>query len=89
MQAILPNEAVSRRWWHTRMMWLVVGGPTVVVIASFITLALCIIFPDPVIEKTTTVSADSEADGVDGKAPSSASMQPALKARNHAATGGQ
>ncbi|MDT8999172.1 hypothetical protein RQP53_07820 [Paucibacter sp. APW11] len=69
-------------WWREKMMWLVVGGPSVVVVASFITLALALKFPDPVIEKSDRLSADSVTE-------QSAAMQPAVKARNHAATGGQ
>ncbi|MDM4765729.1 hypothetical protein [Pelomonas sp. SE-A7] len=68
-------------WWRERLMWLVVGGPAAVVIASFATLTLAMRHPDPVIEVASRPSADSEGDA--------AAMQPAVKARNHAATGGR
>ncbi|MDO9003383.1 MAG: hypothetical protein Q7V20_08035 [Aquabacterium sp.] len=29
-------------WWRIRMVWLVIGGPALVVVAGFITLALAI-----------------------------------------------
>ncbi len=58
-----------RPWWRERTMWLVVGGPTVVVLACMATLALALLNPDPVL--------DTSAEA------------PALKARNHAATGGR
>jgi len=57
-------------WWRLPIVWLVIGGPLVVVVASFATLALAILNPDPVISS-------SAADR---------SVQPAVQARNHAAT---
>jgi hypothetical protein len=44
-------------------------------------LTLAIRFPDPVIETKARLSADSAEE-------QGAALQPALKARNHAATGG-
>jgi len=58
-------------WWRHRMVWLVVGGPLAVVLASFVTLYLAITRPDPVL---ATPSEPSQA------------LQPAVQARNHAAT---
>ncbi len=58
-------------WWHERFMWIVVGGPLLVVLASFVTLALAILNPDPVI---TTTAKPGQPDA------------PAIQARNHAAT---
>jgi hypothetical protein len=57
------------------MVWLVIGGPLIVVVASFITLALAIQNPDPVLDTTSTVRTD-------------AAHLPAMQGRNHAATGG-
>ena len=48
--ALNPDRKTDGRpWWKFGYMWLVVGGPTVVVIASFVTLWLAIRTPDPVI----------------------------------------
>jgi uncharacterized protein len=58
-------------WWQVGMLWLVLGGPAVVVLASFATLALAIAHPDPL---------------TDSPAVTSASQLPAVQARNHAAT---
>jgi hypothetical protein len=58
-------------WWRHPMVWLVIGGPLAVVVASFATLYLAITRPDPVLP------AASE--------PVQA-QQPAEQARNHAAT---
>ncbi len=58
-------------WWRIRMVWLVIGGPLVVVIASFATLALALSFPDPVLAPAAVASP---------------AETPAVQARNHAAT---
>jgi hypothetical protein len=62
-------DEVRLPWWRERTMWLVVGGPSAVVLACMATLALALLNPDPVLD--------------------TAAEAPALKARNHAATGGQ
>jgi hypothetical protein len=49
------------------MVWLVIGGPAVVVVAGFVTLALAIMNPDPVLptngsgEATPAVQARNHA----------------------------
>ncbi|MFO1286906.1 MAG: nitrogen fixation protein FixH [Rubrivivax sp.] len=57
-------------WWRVRMVWLVIAGPLAVVLASFVTLALALRHPDPVL------AADTQVD---------AATTPAIAARNHAA----
>lgn len=57
-------------WWRLPILWMVIGGPALVVVASFVTLALAIIYPDPVLQSSATTEA----------------AQPAMQARNHAAT---
>lgn len=64
-------------------MWLVVGGPAIVVVAGFVTLWLAIRNPDPV------VASDYYRRGVEINKTlenRDASLLPALKGRNHAAT---
>jgi uncharacterized protein len=39
----------SLPWWRYGMVWLVIGGPAVVVIASIATLVIAITHPDPVL----------------------------------------
>lgn len=68
-------------WWNERTMWLVVGGPLTVVVAGFVTLFIALRYPDPVLDTTSQAGTAEKAGPV--------SMQPAVKARNHAATGGQ
>ena len=58
-------------WWRYPIVWLALGGPLIVVIASFVTLAIAVTHPDPVLP-------------VHANAPDA--QQPAVQARNHAAS---
>jgi len=73
-------------WWRFGHVWLVVAGPAVVVVASFVTLYLAVTRPDPL------VTEDYYRKGIEinktlGNDVNAASLAPALQARNHAATG--
>lgn len=73
-------------WWKFGHVWLVVAGPVIVVVASFITLYLAITRPEQL------VSEDYYQKGIEinrtlGKDGNAASLAPALQARNHAQTG--
>lgn len=58
-------------WWRVPMVWLVVGGPAIVVVAATVTAVVAIRGADPVI----------------GDEPEARfSDRPALQGRNHAAT---
>lgn len=69
----------DKPWWRHPMVWLVIGGPLVVVVASVITAVIAIRGADPVLDRSTdgtgTAAATSRGD-----------MTPAVQARNHAAT---
>ena len=71
MSDSLSSSAPTVAWWRLPIVWMVIGGPLIVVVASFVTLALAIRHPDPVL--STAATADR-------------SQQPAVAARNHAAT---
>ena len=58
-------------WWRLPIVWMVIAGPALVVVASFATLALALIYPDPVL---ATAANASKSD------------LPAVQGRNHAAT---
>lgn len=77
------EEKDTKPWWNFGYVWLVISGPLVVVMASFITLFLAINRPDPVIDdyyrKGMEINKTLNAPRDD--------MAPALQARNHAATG--
>ena len=81
---VAPVTPAPPAWWKFGHVWLVIAGPAVVVVASFITLFLAIRHPDPVVD------ADYYRKGVEinktlGGSP--ASLAPAMAGRNHAATG--
>ncbi len=61
----------SPPWWRLPIVWMVIGGPAIVVVASFATLALAILNPDPVLEAPPAQVAGEV---------------PAMQARNHAAS---
>ena len=71
------NSRQSSPWWSFAHVWMVIAGPAVVVVASFITLYLALSSPNTVIP--TELSAQAQN--------GTANMAPAMLARNHAATG--
>ena len=83
MQNKLPNS--SGPWWKFGHMWMVIGGPAVVVMASFVTIYLAVTRPDPVISEDYYQQGIQINQQLDAK--SAASLAPAIQARNHAATG--
>jgi len=72
------------------MFWLVVSGPAVVVVASFVTLGLAIRHPDPPLDlhavATQSAQAADDAEPADLRAREG-DVVPAMVGRNHAATG--
>lgn len=79
---VQPVSSPPSPWWKVGSMWLVVGGPLIVVVASFVTLYLAIRTPDP-------VYVDPPRPGVAAPTPADEhELTPAMQARNHAATGG-
>ncbi len=62
-------------WWREPMLWLVVGGPAVVVVAAIATGVIAWRGADALV-----------IDPVAAKVSQASPLQPALAARNHAAT---
>lgn len=58
-------------WYRLPIVWMVIGGPAIVVVASLFTVGIAVKHVDPVIDVT--------------KAPSQPGLAPAVQARNHAA----
>jgi uncharacterized protein len=77
------NKSQNKYWWNFGYVWLVISGPLLVIIASFITLYIAMNNPDPVIDNyyrkgmeiNKTLNAQRDQ------------MAPAVQARNNAATG--
>ena len=71
----------SPPWWRFPLLWMVIAGPAVVVVAGFATLWLAMRTPDPV------VAPDYYRQGVEiNRALADKKLLPALAGRNHAAT---
>ena len=78
-------EPANPPWWRVPMVWVVVGGPLSVVVASLATAVIAWKHIDPVI--TVSSSGPLRAgDDVSEPARPHDAQAPALKARNHVAT---
>ena len=66
----------AQPWWRVGMVWLVIGGPLVVVVASLITAAIA---ADGAEEVLTRPAAVVEVSGRGARSP-------AMQGRNHAAS---
>lgn len=81
-----PQRPVA--WWKVPQMWLVVGGPLVVVVASIVTAVIAIKGADPVLNKEDYERDLKAIQALEGQARVDAliKLQPAHQARNHAAS---
>jgi len=70
------TDVDTQPWWKYPIVWLMIGGPAVVVVASIVTTVIAINGADPVI-RTTVSGADTG---------SKDALMPAGAARNHVAT---
>lgn len=82
----LPEKPIE--WWRVPHMWLVVGGPLVVVVAAIVTAVIAVKYQDPVLNKADYERELKAAQALDGKARDTAlfNLMPASQARNHATT---
>ena len=78
MNHVSSVQLEGQPWWRFGLVWMVLAGPAVVVVAGFITLYIAITNPDPVLTVTPR-SAMQERQGI--------THAPAMQGRNHAATG--
>ena len=77
------NNQEDKIWWKNGYVWLILGGPFIVVIASFVTYYLAVSRPDAVIDNyyqkgveiNKTLNEERDA------------MAPSTQARNNAQTG--
>jgi len=67
-------------WWKFPLVWMVLSGPALVVVAGIATAIIAHSNPDPVIAPDYL---DGNAQGEAGRAPK---LAPAVTGRNHAAT---
>ena len=83
-----PNDSQSIPWWKVPHMWMVVGGPLVVIVAAVATAVIAIRNPDPVLNKNDyerDLAASLRLEG-QARVDALAKMQTAHQARNHAAS---
>lgn len=75
-------------WWKVPHMWMVVGGPLLVIVAGVATAVIAVRNPDPVLNKNDYERDLAAALRLEGQAriDALARMQPAHQARNHAAS---
>lgn len=84
-----PPSAPAAPWWRFGMVWLVLSGPAVVVVAGFATMAIAFRHADTVLhEAPVAASLAPPATGAAAAPPhtGATTTAPALQARNHAAT---
>lgn len=81
MEALDPPR---QPWWRVPMVWLVIGGPAVVVVAGVATTVLAVHGADPVLPTGAT---QARASAPTQATQATQATAPALVGRNHAATG--
>jgi len=64
----------SQPWWREPMMWLVVGGPAIVVVAALVTGYIAMVGQDPVLDRSAPTWQVGQEDDP---------TLPAREARNH------
>ena len=82
MQTDKPLEP-GAPWWTFPLVWMVIAGPAIVVVAGFVTLWLAMRAPDPL------VAEDYYRRGLEINktlATQDKALMPAVQGRNHAAT---
>lgn len=75
----VQDDTPHAAWWRVPMVWLVIGGPLAVVVASIATAFIAARGADPVL-------GINERGGISERSSTPEAMTPALQARNHAAT---
>ena len=78
------EEQNAKPWWQYGHVWLIIAGPAAVIVAGFVTLAIAIKTPDPVVAEdyykrglniNQTLAAEKDMQ-----------LAPAMQARNHVVT---
>ena len=80
-----PIPLAGAPWWRFAMVWFVLAGPAVVVVAGLATAAIAFRNADTVIVESAPAAAGGDAAAIAAQARSGPTA-PAQQARNHAAT---
>ncbi len=84
------SQEKSKAWWHYGHAWLVFGGPAVVVIASLITVYIAVSSRDSLVDENyyqSGININEKLKAETQTAEELNALEPAVTARNHAATG--
>jgi hypothetical protein len=79
-------QGSSGPWWKHSFVWMIIAGPTIVVIASFVTLYLAMSRPNEIVNEETYRAGKQSDQSIEQRRKDSG-MAPAVQGRNHAATG--
>lgn len=84
---ILNNQLTNQKpkWWKSGYAWLVFGGPAIVVVASLTTVYIAVNGQDPVLAHDESANARFTTHALTIEQKNA--LEPAVRARNHAATG--
>jgi hypothetical protein len=74
------------RWWKHGFVWLIIAGPAIVVVASFVTFYLAVSRPNEIVNENTYRPGKTTDQSIQARREES-SLAPAMQGRNHAATG--
>lgn len=74
-------DSNSGPWWKFGHVWMVIAGPALVVVASFVSYYVAVSGKDPVLDEPVVITTP------EGGKSTKDSFAPAVQARNHAATG--
>jgi hypothetical protein len=80
MKTSLQSSLQTRPWYRYGMVWFLLAGPIMVIVAGVATAYIAMSAPDPVLAN------DAHEFGQSQQAQDPRSLLPAQKARNHAAT---
>lgn len=92
MNAVLMNtqeKQAGQSWWREPYVWLVIGGPLIVVVAGVVTAFIAFERPDPVIDRNSyqqELMLRKQSEDAKALLDDLAKLQPANQARNHAAS---
>ena len=87
---VSSTPRASAPWYREPYVWMILGGPLAVILASMVTIYLAVTRPDPVLDRRSGVvmldPALIEKLSPEQRAALNLSVTPAHKARNHAAS---
>lgn len=94
----MPENTSPKAWWHYGHAWMVFGGPAAVVLACMYTIYVAVVGQDPIIDQdyykkgieiNQTMADEKNAAELKNATDLAAknALEPAMRARNHAATG--